>query len=326
MTNIGLDIGFGFVKATDGRKSVIFPSTVGESRNIRYNTGINNNSNIMDNLTIELEENKYFIGNLANKQSDIVMSTLSQSRVNSIEHEALICTALGLLNPQGDALNIVTGLPINEYSDDMKEKLTNHLKGSHVFMLNEKPYFYIINKCKVIPQPFGTIFDQLLSKQGDILKPDYANTTLGVIDVGFRTSDFAVADKLEYMDRMSSSSNIALSSAYKLITRELNSRYGITKPLYQLDQVVREKEISIKGQKVDLSPLIKEAFQLTVQNIIGEISLLWNTWELDLILITGGGGIALYDYLSGQLDKTILVKSGQFSNVNGYIKMANRSW
>src|SRR5690554_2413080 len=157
--NIGIDIGFGFVKATDGQKQVIFPSVVGEGRNIRYNTGINN-SNIMDNLILQLEGNNYFVGDLANRQSDIVMSTLSQNRINSIEHEVLFCTALGLLNPTIEGVNIVTGLPVNEYSDEMKEKLSQHIKGTHVFKLNNKPYLYNIKNCKVIPQPFGTIFDQ----------------------------------------------------------------------------------------------------------------------------------------------------------------------
>ncbi|QTL96580.1 hypothetical protein GM661_00635 [Iocasia frigidifontis] len=322
--NIGIDIGFGFVKATDGQKQVIFPSVVGEGRNIRYNTGINDNS-IMDNLMLQLEGNNYFVGNLANRQSDIVMSTLSQNRVNSIENEILFCTALGLLDPLG-GVNIVTGLPVNEYSDRFKEKLLETLRGYHQFSLNGSHHNIKVSNCKVIPQPFGTIFDQLLDDQGKILNPDYANITLGIIDIGFRTSDFAVADNLEYVDKMSSSSNIALSSAYKLIARELNAEYGITKPLYQLDQIIRDKQIIINGEEVDLASLKEKAFRLTAQNIISEVSTLWNIWEIETILVAGGGGIALYDYLSSQLDNIMLVRAGQFSNVNGYFKMANRSW
>ncbi|MEJ6952078.1 ParM/StbA family protein [Natronospora cellulosivora (SeqCode)] len=277
----------------------------------------------MDNLVIELEGNKYFVGVLANRQSNIVMSTLSQNRINSIEHEVLFCTALGLINPTGEDINVVTGLPINEYSDEMKENLSQRIKGTLVFKLNDKPNLYNIRNCQVIPQPFGTIFDQLMDSSGEVVSPDYADLSVGVIDIGFRTSEFTVADKLEYMDGMSSSSNIALSSAYKLIARELNAQFGITKPLYLLDQAIRKRRITIKGEDVNLSPFIEKAFELTAQNIISEISLLWNVWELEVILITSGGGIALYDYLYAQLDNTTL---GQFSNVNGYLKMANRNW
>ncbi|MTI62240.1 MAG: ParM/StbA family protein [Firmicutes bacterium] len=322
--NIGIDIGFGFVKATNGQKQVIFPSVVGEGRNIRYHTGIND-SNIMDNLTLQLKGNDYFVGNLANRQSDIVISTLSQNRVNSIENEILFCTALGLLDPLG-GVNIVTGLPVNEYSDRLKVKLLESLKGYHQFALNGSSYSLKVNNCKVIPQPFGTIFDQLLDDQGKILNPDYANITLGIIDIGFRTSDFAVADNLEYVDRMSSSSNTALSSAYKLIAREINAEYGITKPLYQLDQIIRKESITINGREINLSPLIEKAFRLTAQNIISEVSTLWNIWEIETVLITGGGGITLYDYLLDQINNIMLVRAGQFSNVNGYLKMANRNW
>lgn len=321
--NIGIDIGFGFVKATNGHKKVIFPSVVGEGRNIRYKSGISDDS-ILDNLTLQLEGNDYFVGSLANRQSDIVMSTLSQNRINNIENEVLLCTALGLLELP-EKINVVTGLPVNEYSPEMKKNLISQLTGSHVFLLNNKPQLIKIENCKVIPQPFGTIFDQLLDDQGEILNPDYANIKLGIIDIGFRTSDFAVADNLEYVDKMSSSSNIALSSAYKLIARELNAAYGITKPLYQLDKAVRAESIIINGRKIDLSSIKAKAFRLTAQNIISEVSALWNIWEIENILITGGGGIALYNYLNEQIDNSTLVDSGQFSNVNGYIKMANRS-
>ncbi|MTI62133.1 MAG: ParM/StbA family protein [Firmicutes bacterium] len=324
MINLGIDIGFGFVKATNGQKQVIFPSVVGEGRNIRYSTGIND-TNIIDNLTLQLKGNDYFVGSLANRQSDIVMSTLSQNRVNSIENEILLCTALGLLDPPTE-VNIVTGLPVNEYSDRFKVKLLETLRGYHQFSLNGSSNDIKVNNCKVIPQPFGTIFDQLLDGQGKILNPDYANITLGIIDIGFRTSDFAVADNLEYVDKMSSSSNIALSSAFKLIARELNAEYGITKPLYQLDQAIRKEQITINGREIDLSPLKEKAFQLTAQNIISEVSTLWNIWEIETILIAGGGGIALYDYLPDQLDNIMLVRAGQFSNVQGYLKMANRNW
>lgn len=81
----------------------------------------------------------------------------------------------------------------------------------------------------------------------------------------------------------------------------------------QLDHAIRKESITINGKEIDLSPLKEKAFRLTAQNIISEVSTLWNIWEIETILITGGGGIALYDYLSEQINNIMLVRSGQFS-------------
>ncbi len=76
MTNkkIGVDVGFGFVKATNGTQKYVFPSVVGEASDIRFNTGMDNKS-ILDNLIVKLDSSKCFIGQLANRQSQFTFST-----------------------------------------------------------------------------------------------------------------------------------------------------------------------------------------------------------------------------------------------------------
>ncbi|AZR72497.1 hypothetical protein BBF96_03330 [Anoxybacter fermentans] len=323
--NIAVDVGFGFVKATDGNKEVIFPSVVGEGREIRYKPGVTINNDAIKNLFAEVDGEKYFVGDLATRQSEFLQSTLSGDRTNSIEYDVLFKTACALLNNGSTEVNIVTGLPVNEFTQ-YKNTLEKMLLRIHKIKLNDISYSFEIKRAKIIPQPFGTVFNLLLDDQGEIQKREYVNMKIGVIDIGFRTTDFIVVDCLEFVDKLSSSTTVALSSAYKLVGHSLNERFGINKPIYQLDKFIRTGFIPYKGQQMDIRELVGKAFALTTNNIISEVSSLWNIWELDQIIITGGGGVELYAYLKAHIDNCVLVNEGQFSNVKGYLKLANRSF
>lgn len=330
--NIGVDVGYGFVKATTGSNKYIFPSVVGEAREIRYKTDLTTNSTLK-NLIIEVDNEQYFVGDLAIRQSDLMQSTISDKRINSIENRVLFLTAFALLDGIGTGIskfNLVTGLPVDEYLQ-YKDLLIDKLTKDHVIKLvngtkNDNKLIQI-ERCKVIPQPFGTIFNKLLDDYGNIQDKELASMNIGVIDIGFRTSDYAVANKLEFVDKLSSSTTTALSTAYRIISRKLKEVYDINKPIHQLEEIIRKRSFTYNGKDVDISDLVDKALSLTAGNIVSEINSLWpDIWEMDRIYITGGGGLALGDYFNEYLDNYIVVPGGQFSNVEGYLKAAKRSF
>src|SRR5690554_5646435 len=329
--NTGIDIGYGYVKATDGGNQYLYPSVVGEAREIRYKTGLTDNKTL-DNLIIEVDNERYFVGDLAIRQSELMQSTIAKSRINSIENRILFMTAFGLLDGPGTGIskfNLVTGLPVDEYTE-FRETLSDQLKDTHSIKLIvdkvDNKLIEVIN-CKVIPQPFGTLFNQLLDEYGNIQDKGLAGQKIGVVDIGFRTSDFAVSDRLEFVDKLSQTSNTALSTAYKVIARKLKDKYDINKAVYQLDNIIRNRSLTYNGREIDITDLVDKAFTLTAENIASEIKTLWpDSWELDRILITGGGGLALKPYFKRYLDNYTVIPSGQFSNVNGYLKVAKRAF
>ncbi len=332
--NIAIDVGFGFVKATDGTQRYIFPSVVGEARDIRYKSGMGNDK-VLDNLVVEIDDDKYFVGNLANRQSEFLISTQSQERVKSFENKVLFNTAISLLDGPGTGVsgfNLVTGLPVDEYKE-YKNMLKEQLQGNHVVKLVNNGHVdgkkVRINQTRVIPQPFGTVFNKLLTDSGQVAENKYAAARVGVVDIGFRTTDFVVANNLEFIDKSSKTSKTAMSSAYNMVSRKLSEEYNIDKQIYQLENIVRNGGFTYGGDDINIDGLVKRAYSLVAQKIVSEINSLWtNLWEFDQLLVTGGGGIALYEYLKRLLDAEIdlLVDDGQFSNVSGYIKTANRSF
>ncbi|NLW46484.1 MAG: ParM/StbA family protein [Firmicutes bacterium] len=328
--NIGVDLGYGFVKITDGKKDKLFPSVVGQARTLRYVTDESPEQNLINNLHVAVEGREYFVGDLANRQSDVVLFSLNESRMDERISKILFATALALLaEGQSTNYNIVTGLPVGFYTET-KQTLTQLYKGRQDVIMKRKQtpdqeYSLMVNEVKVLPEPFGSLFDLILDYSGNIVDENLAASKVGIIDVGFRTTDYIVVDNLENIDRLSGSSNTALSTAYVIISELLKEEFKITKPIYQLDQTIRSSEIRISGKTYNLDEIKKHAFGMVAEKLITEINSLWiNKWELDMVFITGGGGMALAEYLMPHFENSLLAKEAQFANVYGFRKLAQR--
>lgn len=324
--NAGIDVGFGFTKAASQERDFIFPSVIGEARPIRYESGLKNENSI-NRLVLELEGTRYFLGDLASQQSDFLRSTLSKERLVSKESRIFFLAALGLINPEEmGIINLVTGLPVDEYVE-YRDGIMELLKGPHSFKINGESKILKVEKVRVIPQPFGTIFHHLLNEAGEMENQEYGEVQLGILDIGFRTSDFCVAHRLEFIDRLSSTSTTALKNAHDFVGRRLNEQFGINRSPYQLDQIMNSKKLAYKGQDYDISSLVEEAYALTAEKILSEMNSRWtDQWEMNQILITGGGGATLFEYLKGRIKNCQLAQQSQFSNVKGYLRVAQRSW
>lgn len=328
--NIGVDLGYGFVKITDGKKDKLFPSVVGQARTLRYITDESPEQNQINNLHVLVDDREYFVGDLANRQSDVVLFSLNESRMDERISKVLLATALALLaEGRSTNYNIVTGLPVGFFTET-KQALNQLFKGRQNVALkrNQQPdqeYTVMVNEVKILPEPFGSLFDLILDYTGNIVDENLAASKVGIIDVGFRTTDYIVVDNLENIDRLSGSSNTALSTAYVLISELLKEEFKISKPIYQLDQVIRSGEIRISGKTYNLDEIKKHAFSVVAEKLITEINSLWiNKWELDMVFITGGGGVALAEYLMPHFENSLLAKEAQFANVYGFRKLAQR--
>jgi plasmid segregation protein ParM len=328
--NIGVDLGYGFVKATDGRKDIIFPAVVGQARNLRYVNDEATEQNYINNMDVIVGEREYFVGDLANRQSDIVLFSLNENRMDENISKVLLTTSLALLaNDRNSGFNVVTGLPVGFYTET-KQTITQHFKGRHNLTLRlnqqaEQEKNLHVNEVKVLPQPFGSLFNLILDQNGVLIDENMAAAKIGIIDIGFRTTDYIVVNSLENIDRLSGSSNTALSTSYIMISEMLRDEFRITKPVYQLDDIVRQGVIRISGKSYNLEEIKKHAFAMVAEKLITEITSIWvNRWELDMVFITGGGGVAIADYILPYFENGALVKDAQYANVYGFQKLAQR--
>jgi plasmid segregation protein ParM len=326
--NLGVDVGYGFLKVSDGSRDWLVPSVVGAGREMAYRSELTLYTGAEDNLVVEVDGALYFVGSLAVRQSGIAVRSLAEDRPGDPNARILLLTGLGLVAaPQGSTFHVVTGLP-PVYYRPYEEALSQLVLGEHevVFRSGNQRQVkrFAVERVRVIPQPFGTVYDLFLDRNGNVRNADMANARVGVIDVGFRTTDFCVADRLEYVEHLSFSTTTGLAAAYAQVADGLLRQFRVTKENYEMDEVMATGKLRLAGQVHDVSRLRDAAYQQVADKVVAEAFSAWSRYELDVVYVTGGGGQALAPYLLPRFASAELAPSPQLANVHGYWKLANK--
>ncbi len=331
---IGIDVGFGFTKATNGKEYIIFKSIMGDATDIQFQSTFGDNT-FSKNLHITIDNQSYFIGSLAEHQSTYQQYTLNQEKMVSEFIKILSLVAAGICFEEGSPLNIISGLPIDYLKKDHK-KVSQQLIGHHKITYHwpdgsaftRKMY---INKIYMIPQPMGSLFNLLMDDAGKIIDPDLHHKKVGILDIGFRTTDAIIVNRLKYLERGSISIDMGISNAFTLIANQLRKDHGINIELFRLHDAVRKNVIKIRGNEFNISGIIDNAYDLVSKYIADTINRLWdNDWDIDTIILTGGGSIALEKHLKSHIIGNVIsiVNSidPRLSNVQGYLKYGSYKW
>ena len=308
---LGVDVGFGFTKATDGRAEQAFKSLVGEAVVIQYTESIVSSATKLPPRHFEIGEDKVFVGELAEQQSRGRGFTLDPGMFFDRYARTLALAAIAPYVKHGEPARVVTGLPISFFRR-YRDSLTTLLQGRHpvnvVHAGNEVEEKQIyIDRVRVIPQPFGSLFNLMLNEEGKILTQRFVTEKIGLIDIGFRTTDYAVADRTRYSERGSGSSDAGMSMAYSAIARWLQEKSGVSVEVYRLYEAASRGTIKIKGVRYDIKSLVERAYTQLATRIAGEAARLWSDdWDIDAIILTGGGGSTLPPYLQAFVEGEFL--------------------
>ncbi|MFA5904640.1 MAG: hypothetical protein WC836_11960, partial [Desulfobacula sp.] len=119
MEIVGIDVGFGFTKAYNGKNSVIFKSIIGDATDIQFHSVLADESPT-SNLHITLDDKSYYLGSYAELQSNIREFTLDQEKLLENYFKILAVTAAGLCTDTPAPIQIVTGLPVGYMKRDTK--------------------------------------------------------------------------------------------------------------------------------------------------------------------------------------------------------------
>lgn len=335
MEVIGLDIGFGFTKATDGKQSMIFKSVYGEASEMQFREQLLSGEKKEEHLQIEIAGTSYFGGELAERQSVERFFTLDQAQFVRDFTKILALMPLSRMVARQEPVKLVVGLPVSYYRRHKKE-IVDILKGQHevtVIDPNEERTDTVvrITSVRVVPQPFGALMDMMLNDIGEVRDRRFMGEKVGVIDVGFRTTDFTIADQTRYSERGSRTIDLGISKAFASIAAKLQESSGVNVELYRLYSAVEEGSIKIHGKRYDLKLIVEHAFGQLSTRVANEANRLWaNDWDIDKVLITGGGGAVLAPYIQkivkGEVIPLDAKTDARFANARGYCKYGKRLW
>jgi plasmid segregation protein ParM len=166
---------------------------------------------------------------------------------------------------------------------------------------------------------------------GELGEKRYVHEKIGIIDIGFKTSDFTVADRMRYSERGSRTTDTGISKAFGMIAGKLREKSGVNIEVYRLYDAVDKGCIKIKGKEYDLKAPTELVFSQLAASIASEVDRLWSDdWDIDTIVLTGGGGAALAKYLqpliNGQVVSVDPAKDPRLYNVKGYWKYGKHLW
>jgi plasmid segregation protein ParM len=334
MEVLGIDIGFGFTKASNGKEFIMFKSLYGEAVDIQFFADLGSDSDC-DHLHVTIDDKSYFVGDYAEQQSNVRQFTLDQEKLITDFVKILALTVAGKFPNTEAPVNIVSGLPVSYYKEH-NTRFAKLLTGQHTITYHKpdgksttKRLF--VKKVRMMPQPLGSFFNILMDDKGKITNMDLTKQKVGIIDIGFRTTDFTIFDKLRYIDRGSTTMDTGISKIFRVIANRLHEKSGINVELYRLYNAVETGLIKMRGQEYDISKIRDQVFKQSAETIANDIDRLWaEDWDIDSIILTGGGCTELAGHLQSLIAGNVIPvdksKDARLNNVRGYLKYGKYIW
>jgi plasmid segregation protein ParM len=320
---LSIDIGYGYTKGVgaDGLRFA-FPSVIGNAEEIAFA------SDLMGRQLgpmVHYGGRSFFYGEQAILQSRLRTAIFDRSRVHDETYRLLFASALAELSRKmaGEtSLKVITGLPVGFFAD--REDVTITLTGEYELQLEENLTFDV-QQVFVVPQPFGSLFRELLNDEGVISNVDIEHGRVAVIDIGTYTVDFVVADELRYVQRLSASIATGWSEVVSKIQRTLSDRYRLDMTLHEVDKAMQSGGPRVKGRPVDVEPLLETAVRDLEIAVVAKARDLWGEGAmLDLVLITGGAAEHLTDAVQAVYPQARLVPNSFWANAEGFYRFGRR--
>jgi plasmid segregation protein ParM len=331
LLTVGLDIGYGVTKALlPGQAPVIFPSVCGYAREIKFKQ--EDLAQRYPGEQITDERGDWFVGDLALGQ--LPPGELRKLRGRTGERDEfglefrvrMARVALGkLLGKQAerdDALHIrlATGLPVEHMR--VAAELKQALLGQHPIQTDAARFVANVVEVRVMPQPYGTLYQAMLTAQGEVNTCHTARRT-GVVDVGTYTIDLALDDDGIYIDTQSGSTEGGVFTAQERIADLLRARY-YDEPSYRaIEQVLRTGCYRAFGKEVDFRAEVDEALDPLRAATLNLMADKWKVAsDVDVIYLAGGGAPLVERQVKATYAQTSLAPDAQLANVRGFLSYA----
>lgn len=273
----------------------------------------------------------YYVGKLAMSQGKGASSARGDiSRYWSFIAVALLLTVLGLLIPEHEyEAHVVTGLPVETYSDQNRRKVRSCLEGEHHYLLNGRKRRAVVHVEKVIMEGAGAM----------IAFGDDRPVRQGVLDIGGRTTDLYASDGQAPLIPLCCGAALGVELAADLFSATMQSQCGRAPTLVETRAILRATtgsgqypSVYVSGREVssiDLRQWAEEALRSVGRDIATFVSQSWTNSELgtvatDLarVLLVGGGAYYYYRDIVNLILHVVVPPQPEFANATGYAYLA----
>lgn len=296
---IGADIGRGYTKGYtvyNGEASeYCFKSIVSLGREIDFD-------DYKDPIYLEVEGEEYFAGILAEVEGYSPTSNNMESKI-TLTAEKLLYALLDKL-AVANSVKLVLGVPNKSYNKRTLTEVIEAYKGKTVKIMNN------ITKCykKVFIEDISIFRESDAALFWELRDRTTTNKPIGMVTVGFRTTEFTYFDKgMKFNDKKSKSLELGNKTALEYVQRELNDKYNLSKELFEIDSNTGDYD-KLKGK----------GYRILSEKVAQEVDSYWvNTEEMDIYF--GGGTTQRMKIYNGTL-----VEAPQMATAKGLYIVGTR--
>lgn len=308
---VGLDVGRSGVKIAfmDSGKNVVtkfFNSVILPYKPLTFDT----NPKATEADTVEVNGNKYFVGETALAQGAKESIGLNSNWLDGDEHMALLLRSERHLRSYGVIPRmIVVGLPVNTFKHHAQElaRQVKQVFGQEVVVLP-------------VPQPYGVYQDEMLSDGGELKSSARISGRYAVVDIGHYTVDYLTMNEGNWVESSSGSSE-GMYVAVEALRKNLQAK-GHDLSTFALQEIIRNRSMMSFGQQVDMTADVKEALTGTVQLILQSTKsyIGVHASQMDKIIIAGGGADVVYPSVAAMWKNAVKPENPRFSVALGMRK------
>jgi plasmid segregation protein ParM len=302
---VGLEMGMAFTKAFNGRDHVLLPSAitpeVAGSHPPVTRLGFPDETRILD-----INGRRYWLTGGIEPLEPSPDLTEDRSLFFSSVTGPLLLAAAAHLPDSNTPVTAITGLPASDISR-YRSELAAGLTGRHRIQLFSGDRLVVrrlvhIQNAVVYPTPMGSLARLVLTPGGAPAQNEFAQAKIGIVDIGYASTDVIVVDRLQYLKRACGSFGIGIAKCLRAAAGRIKEKSGETVPVETLLMGFRMGSLTVRGQEYSLATLRDRLFRQTADDLAETIAHLWHDdWDIDVIVITGGGGCLLATPLSVRL-------------------------
>ena len=318
---LGIDIGFGFSKTITRLGADVFPSVVGDWTPAEFQIGSFDRT---DHDAVGYEGRRYLVGERALKLASRLFVGLSREWLDTVPYRILALNAIRRRLPEsGLSVTVVTGLPVGDITQHVAT-VKRRLEGTHrlEILAAGRPWEVTISDVRVLPQPLGTVFSQVMDDHGNLTDARLVEARIGVLDIGFRTSDYFTLQGFEVIPAQCLTRNTGIAELLLDVSREIAGRYGVESDPHALNDVVLRKALRVGGRTVDITGIVEPLLDRHAEAILAHGRMLWGDEArgLQLLWMTGGGAQLLGGRLQQLAPHATLVSNARIQNAVGYYR------
>jgi hypothetical protein len=208
-----------------------------------------------------------------------------------------ICKALHELRIFNNEYNVrikrlILGLAPGHYSpENIRHMRWKALQGVE-FTMDNRGFRFSAEKVKILPQGSGAFFAETLTDNGLIREKDGHKKLFGILDVGYRTTDFLIFENGQFIgEKEELSEDTGMKTVLEKLQSYVKKKYE-REEIEFLEPLLKGNPFKFRGESHDLRDIVSQMISEHIgKRIEPEVMKHWEGRlnRMDKIIICGGG-------------------------------------